>query len=88
LEDNDEFAQSTLQALNSARHRYNSPPLELNDQLSEIAQRWADQMARTGKLEHSPAEWRNFGRQILGENYIALFQVELTGSNLNFSYRK
>jgi len=51
----------------------------LNEQLSEIAQRWADQLARTGKLEHSPAEWRNFGRQTLGENYIAQFQVELTG---------
>jgi hypothetical protein len=36
-------------------------------------------MAITGKLEHSPAEWRNFGRQTLGENYTAQFQVELTG---------
>jgi uncharacterized protein YkwD len=35
--------------------------LEDNDQLSEIAQRWAEQMARTGKLEHSPPEWRGFG---------------------------
>jgi uncharacterized protein YkwD len=51
----------------------------LNEQLSEIAQRWAAQMAQTGKLEHSPVEWRNFGRQTLGENYIAQFQVELTG---------
>ncbi len=54
MEDNDEFAQSTLEALNSARRRYNASRLELNDQLSEIAQRWAEQMARTGKLEHSP----------------------------------
>jgi uncharacterized protein YkwD len=51
----------------------------LNEQLSEIAQRWANQMAITGKLEHSPAEWRNFGRQTLGENYMAQFQVELKG---------
>jgi hypothetical protein len=35
-------------------------------------------MARTGKLEHSPAESRNFGRQVLGENYAARFQSELT----------
>jgi uncharacterized protein YkwD len=41
--------------------------LEDNDQLSKIAQRWAEQMARTGKLEHSPAEWRRFGRQTHGE---------------------
>lgn len=51
----------------------------MNEQLSEIAQRWADQMARSGKLEHSPAEMRNFGRQTLGENFESSFQSELTG---------
>jgi uncharacterized protein YkwD len=54
LENNDEFGQSSLQALNGARRRFNSQPLELNDQLTEIAQRWAEQIARTSKLEHSP----------------------------------
>ena len=44
-----------------------------------MAQRWAEQMARTGKLEHSPAETRHYGRQTLGENYAAFFQSELTG---------
>lgn len=78
-EDNETFAQTTLQAINAARRRYEAKPVELSDQLSEIAQRWAENMARTGKLEHSPPEWRHLGRQTLGENYSASFQVALTG---------
>jgi uncharacterized protein YkwD len=66
--------------MNAARQRYGAPPLEVNDQLSEIAQRLADEMARTGKLERSPAESRNYGRQTLGENFTAQFQSELTRS--------
>jgi hypothetical protein len=76
LENNDEFGQSSLQALNGARRRFNSQPLELNDQLTEIA--------RTSKLEHSPVGWRSFNGQTLGENYTASFQVELTGLNSSF----
>jgi uncharacterized protein YkwD len=79
LSDHDDFAYATLQAVNAVRQRYNAQPVEVNDQLSIIAQGWADQMARTGKLEHSPAEHRHFGRQTLGENYAAVFQKELTG---------
>ena len=79
MEDNEEFAESTLQAINGTRRKYNAQPLELNEQLSQIAQRWAEQMARTGKLEHSPIEWRTFERQTVGENYAAQFQAELTG---------
>jgi uncharacterized protein YkwD len=60
----------------------------LNDQFSEIAQRWADQMARTGKLEHSPAEFRNYGRQTLGENFYAQFQVELKGYFIDLIIKK
>ena len=78
-EDNEAFAESTRQAINGVRRRYEAQPLAINEQLSDIAQRWAEQMARTGKLEHSPPEWRNLGRQTLGENYAASFQVELTG---------
>ncbi|CAF4183208.1 unnamed protein product [Rotaria sp. Silwood2] len=79
---NEVFAQATLQAINGFRRRYEAPPLDLNDQLSEIAQRWAEQMASTGKLQHSPPEWRNLGRQTLGETYAASFQAELTGEKM------
>jgi uncharacterized protein YkwD len=60
----------------------------LNEQFSQIAQRWTEQMARTGKLEHSPAELRNYGRQTLGENYYAQFQGELTGYLFIFKCRR
>lgn len=80
MEDNEEFTQSTLNALNDIRRRYTAAPLEINEQISQIAQRWAEQMARSGRLEHSPIEWRSFDQQTLGENYSASFQAELTGS--------
>lgn len=67
--------------MNGVRQKYGAPAVEVSDQLSVIAQRWADEMARTGKLEHSPAELRNFGRQTLGENFTARFQSELTRKN-------
>ena len=43
-------------------------------------------MAHTGKLEHTRIESRNFGRQALGENYLALFQTELTGLIVESSF--
>ncbi|UJR09643.1 hypothetical protein I4U23_013877 [Adineta vaga] len=81
-EDSDDFASATLNEVNKARSRYDASAVSLNDQLSIIAQRWANHMAQTGKLEHSPAEMRNFGRQTLGENYAAVFQTELTASKM------
>ncbi|CAF1112230.1 unnamed protein product, partial [Didymodactylos carnosus] len=78
-EDTEQFASSTIERVNAARRKYNAPPVELSDLLSSIAQRCAEEMARSGKLEHSPAEWRNMGRHTLGENYTASFQSELTG---------
>ncbi|CAF1474545.1 unnamed protein product, partial [Didymodactylos carnosus] len=81
-QDREEFAEATVDTINSVRRKYTAPAVELNDHLSSIAQRWADEMARTGKLEHSPAEWRNFGRQTLGENYASSFQSELTGEKM------
>jgi len=78
IDENEDFAHTACLAMNAARENHGAPPLEVNSQLSEIAQAWANEMARTGKLEHSPAESRNFGRQVLGENYTARFQSELT----------
>jgi uncharacterized protein YkwD len=79
VNENDEFIDATCRAINIARKKYNAPAVQVNGHLSELAQRWAIQMAATGKLEHSPVEMRNFGRQTLGENYAAFFQTEITG---------
>lgn len=80
MDEQDDFAFGTCEAINIMRQQYNAPPVELDDQLSEIAQQRANYMASTGKLEHTPLEIRNFGRQSLGENFTAIFQTELTGS--------
>lgn len=79
LSEHDDFAYATLQAVNRARFQYRARPVELDTQLSIIAQRWATQMARTGKLEHSPVELRHYGRQTLGENFIGFAKSEITG---------
>lgn len=79
MENNDEFAQATLETLNNARRQFHSPPVELNDELSQIAQRCAEEMTRKGKLVGSPNDWRMHQGQVVGENYTATFQVELTG---------
>ena len=77
--DNRLFAQSTLQAINGARSRHGATPVVLNDELAMIAQSAAETMARHCKLEHTPPEMRAYQGQILGENYMATFQSELTG---------
>lgn len=82
LSEHDDFAYATCDAINRARSQYSAGRVELNEQLSTIAQRWAGTMARTGKLEHSPVELRNYGRQTLGENYAAFFQTEITGDRM------
>ncbi|CAF2744701.1 unnamed protein product [Rotaria sp. Silwood2] len=81
-EDSDDFAHATCEIINLFRQQYDAPPVELDDTLSDIAQDWANQMAETGKLEHRPLEYRNFGRQSLGENYAAQFQIELTANKM------
>ncbi|CAF1616126.1 unnamed protein product [Rotaria magnacalcarata] len=81
-EDVEDFAQATCQLVNGVRRQYDAPPVEVDDQLTAIAQDWANQMALTGKLEHRPLEYRNFGRQALGENFIAVFKKELTADRM------
>ena len=54
INDNEDFVQTTCLAMNAVRQQYGAPPLQVNDQMNDIAQAWANEMARTGKLEHSP----------------------------------
>ncbi|CAF1057735.1 unnamed protein product [Rotaria sordida] len=82
MDGSDDFAHATCEMINLFRQQYDVPSVELDDQLSEIAQDWANQMAETGKLEHRPLESRNFARQSLGENYLAQYQTELTANKM------
>ncbi len=65
---NSMFANEALITLNQYRTLHNVPPLRYNDQLSKIAQRWADNLAQTRKLQHSPIEMRQYRGVGLGEN--------------------
>jgi pathogenesis-related protein 1 len=41
---------------NEARREVGTPPLAWSTELAEYAQAWADELARTGRFEHRPAD--------------------------------
>jgi uncharacterized protein YkwD len=59
------FIQQALAAHNARRARHNAPPLTLNRELCEIAQRYADYLASIGDIPHSGASYRG---KVMGEN--------------------
>lgn len=48
------FNQRLLAAHNAERAALGIPPLQWNDRLAADARGWADELAKTGKFEHSP----------------------------------
>ena len=60
----EQFKEEILNAHNSCRKKHNTPPVTWSDNLAKGAQRWADQIARKGKFQHSPAK----DRKNIGEN--------------------
>ncbi|CAF1318844.1 unnamed protein product [Rotaria sordida] len=62
---NNEFLQESLQIHNELRRRHGAEPLQLNDDLSKLAQTWANHLASTGTLIHSKTKYRNVN---VGEN--------------------
>lgn len=62
--------------------QHNVPPLQSNDNLSKIAQTWADTLAKTQQMQHSPENWRRFNGSVLGENLAYLYGQVLTGTKM------
>ena len=60
-----DFDQRLLASHNSERAAMGVPPLAWNDKLATEARGWADQLAATGRFEHSPDEP---GKSPEGEN--------------------
>ena len=83
LRANDELSQfrmDSLQSHNEYREKHNAPPLQYSEDLSMYAQYWAENMAKTNRLVHSPAEWRlKFNNEPLGENVVLTNGFNLTG---------
>lgn len=60
-----DFDERVLAAHNVERAAAGVPPLKWSDQLARDARTWADQLAASGRFEHSPDEP---GRDVEGEN--------------------
>ncbi|XP_078687381.1 Golgi-associated plant pathogenesis-related protein 1-like [Branchiostoma floridae x Branchiostoma belcheri] len=57
-----EFAKNCLAVHNELRAKHGAPALKLSDKLTEHAQKWADHLAKIGKLEHS--EGSGYGENV------------------------
>jgi len=60
------FIDECMRSINDYRRIHQVSLLTHNAAVSSIAQRWADQLARTGSLEHNPNA--RYNGQPLGEN--------------------
>src|SRR4051794_20567739 len=60
-----DFNSRLLAAQNAERAAMGVQPLAWNDQLAKDARIWADELATSGRFEHSPDE---FGKEPQGEN--------------------
>ncbi|CAF3325755.1 unnamed protein product [Rotaria socialis] len=58
-QDNKEFIREALQVHNELRQKHNVEPLRLNNDLSNLAQEWANYLASTGSLKHSKTKYHN-----------------------------
>ena len=59
------FNERLLAAQNAERSAIGVPPLAWDDRLAADARSWADELATTGRFEHSPDEP---GKPVEGEN--------------------
>ena len=59
-----DFQKQLLEEHNKRRRQHGAPPLQWDQDIANETQRWADKMAKEGKLQHSSADKRHH----LGEN--------------------
>lgn len=81
-----DFNERLLAAHNKERAAMGVPPLEWNGQLAADARVWADELAKTGRFEHSPDApgedpqgenlWAGTPRAFSPESMVALWAAE------------
>lgn len=82
--DLNQFRMESLASHNDFREKHNAPPLQYSEDLSMYAQYWAENMAKTNRLVHSPMEWRTkFNNEPLGENVVLTNGFKLTGKGMS-----
>ncbi|CAF1128474.1 unnamed protein product [Adineta steineri] len=82
VQDNTEFAQEALKLHNELRRKHGVEPLKLNNDLSKLAQDWANHLASTRGLVHSKTKYRNTQ---VGENLYCQ-SWPLTGKEMTQSW--
>ena len=71
-----DFQKSALDAHNNYRTKHHVGKLVLNQELCDIAQKYAQELARTGNFAHSNA---SFHGDNMGENLFACYGMKITG---------
>ncbi|CAF0857943.1 unnamed protein product [Adineta steineri] len=79
---NNEFVQDALQVHNELRRRHGVESLRLNNDLTKLAQQWANHLASTGTLVHSKTKYRNVN---VGEN-LRCQSWSITGKEMTQSW--
>ena len=70
----EDLLTSALSAHNEYRARHGAPPLKWSNKLQQNAQKWAEEIARRGRMQH--AELKEEGENLAakkGENEVAVF---------------
>lgn len=62
------FEEDALNAHNQLRKKHGAQELVLNKEISAVAQKWAEQVAKSGKFGHSKREDRKYKSNVMGEN--------------------
>ena len=71
-----DFQKSALDAHNNYRAKHHVVKLVLNQELCDIAQKYAEELARTGNFAHSG---NSFHDDNMGENLFACYGMKITG---------
>ena len=71
-----DFQKSALDAHNNYRAKHHVGKLVLNQELCDIAQKYAEELARTGNFAHSH---NNFYGDNMGENLFACYGMKING---------
>ena len=58
-ESSGDYAKGQLEKHNAFRAKHGSPPMTLDDEMSESAEKYAKHLAKISKLEHSDSKDRN-----------------------------
>ncbi|CAI9738089.1 wall PRY3-like isoform X2 [Octopus vulgaris] len=70
------FSKDCLETHNKYRHQHHSPPLQLSEQLSKLAQKWAESIAKESYISYSSQLYK--GQQI-GQNIVFRWTKQGTG---------